>query len=274
MQAHHDILAALAAPFDPRLVSWRVGHTNQDGTQAQALAYVDKYVVMQRFDDVLGTDWCNEFDVNPNGSVTCRIGIFLDGRWIYRADGTAAPKSSSDNSDKADQARKMQEKGTYSDAFKRAARKWGVGRYIETTMPQPWVPVEPSGRSHRFTREAWHQLWQVTQENTARVTAALNSRYKANIPALGASAKIEQIPSQPPANETKSAPASTQTEPSRVQIYKEMHAKLSAAPHHEAIDALLEEYRDTIRAMSVEMHGRWLSVVAAKREELMRSRAA
>ena len=34
-------LAALAAPFSPTAISWRVGSMNKDKTKAMALAYVD-----------------------------------------------------------------------------------------------------------------------------------------------------------------------------------------------------------------------------------------
>ena len=37
-------------------------------------------------------------------------------------------------------AQEMVAKGTYSDAFKRAAVKWGIGRYLYS-VPSPWVQI-------------------------------------------------------------------------------------------------------------------------------------
>ena len=52
-----EIIAALKEPFDPRIVSWRVGSTSKDKTKAMALAYIDARDVMKRLDDVMGLDW-------------------------------------------------------------------------------------------------------------------------------------------------------------------------------------------------------------------------
>jgi hypothetical protein len=38
------------------------------------------------------------------------------------------------------------EKGAISDAFKRAAVMWGIGRYLYD-LDSPWVQIEPRGRS-------------------------------------------------------------------------------------------------------------------------------
>ena len=39
------------------------------------------------------------------------------------------------------------EKGSYSDSFKRACVKWGVGRYLYD-LDSPWVAVEQRGRTY------------------------------------------------------------------------------------------------------------------------------
>lgn len=47
----------------------------------------------------------------------CRIGIFINEHWVWKSDG-----GSESNIEKA--------KGLLSDSFKRAAVKWGVGRFL------------------------------------------------------------------------------------------------------------------------------------------------
>ena len=121
-------LAALAAPFSPTAISWRVGSMNKDKTKAMALAYVDARDVQDRLDEVMGIDWQCEFVPMPNSTACCRIGLMLDGVWRWRSNGAGATDIEGD-------------KGQYSDAFKRAAVLWGVGRYLYA-LPSPWVAID------------------------------------------------------------------------------------------------------------------------------------
>src|SRR5688572_14513583 len=82
-----DVLAALAAPFDPALVSWRPGSTSKDKTKAKALAYLDARDVMRRLDEVCGPHWQCRYLPMPNGTTCCEIGIRIDQEWIFRANG-------------------------------------------------------------------------------------------------------------------------------------------------------------------------------------------
>jgi hypothetical protein len=139
-----DIADRLAAPFDPALVSWRVGPTTKDKTKGMALAYVDARDVMRRLDEVCGVaGWQDEYPWSDGKRVVCRIGIkiFLadplnhpgESEWIWKSDGAG-------DSDMEG------EKGALSDAFKRAAVKWGVGRYLYN-LDAPWVRIEARGNS-------------------------------------------------------------------------------------------------------------------------------
>ena len=40
-------------------------------------------------------------------------------------------------------------KGQFSDAFKRAAVMWGIGRYLYA-LPNEWVQIKPSGKSYKI----------------------------------------------------------------------------------------------------------------------------
>lgn len=120
--------AALAAPFDPAKVSWRVGSMNKEKTRGMALAYIDARDVMDRFDAVCGpAGWQNRYS-HANGKTVCDIGINCDGEWVWKADGAG------DSDIEA-------EKGALSDAFKRAAVRWGVGRYLYD-VDSPWVDLD------------------------------------------------------------------------------------------------------------------------------------
>lgn len=126
----------LKAPFPPERVSWRVGSTNGEKTRGLALAYIDARDVQDRLDEVCGpANWKNSFP-HANGKTVCRIEIRIDGEWIGKEDGAG------DTDVEA-------EKGALSDAFKRAAVKWGIGRYLYD-LNSPWVELEPMGRSYRI----------------------------------------------------------------------------------------------------------------------------
>lgn len=111
----------LKEPFNPKVVHWRIGATNaralkcdaRNATKGIALAYVDARDVMKRFDDVCGDLWQVEYPFDG----CCRIGVKIDNEWIWRSNG-------------AGETQVEGEKGKYSDAFKRAAVLWGVGRYL------------------------------------------------------------------------------------------------------------------------------------------------
>lgn len=130
------MLDELKAPFPPERVSWRVGSTNGDKTRGLALAYIDARDVMERLDAVCGPAGWQRSYPHANGKTVCSIGIKIDGEWIWKADGAG------DTDVEA-------EKGALSDAFKRAAVNWGIGRYLYD-LDSPWVELEPAGRSFRI----------------------------------------------------------------------------------------------------------------------------
>jgi hypothetical protein len=127
-----ELLEKLSAPFAPATVSWRLGPTNADKTRGLPLAYIDSRDVQDRLNDVCGTDWQVRFPWAIPGKMTCEIGIKIDAEWIWRGDGAG------DSDVEA-------EKGAFSDAFKRAAVRWGIGRYLYD-VDAPWVALEKRER--------------------------------------------------------------------------------------------------------------------------------
>ena len=126
----------LKAPFDPRKISWRVGSTTQDKKRGMAMAYIDARDVMDRLDEVCTPGGWQCHYPHANGKTVCEIGVKVDGEWIWKADGAG------DTDFEA-------EKGALSDAFKRAAVRWGVGRYLYDVAAS-WVEIEPAGKSFRI----------------------------------------------------------------------------------------------------------------------------
>jgi Rad52/22 family double-strand break repair protein len=115
MTQHPDLFAALAAPFDSDEVKLR----SQGGRQ---LHYVTARTVMNRLDDVLGPEnWWDDF-VPLEHSVICRLTIRLpDGAVLTKSDAGGYAGMADPGDD---------DKSGFADAFKRAAVKFGVGRYL------------------------------------------------------------------------------------------------------------------------------------------------
>lgn len=121
--------AKLAAPFDK--IHWRAQTVVDRGTGpvAMALAYMDARDVMDRLDAVCGPDgWQDAYVETEKGRVICTLSIRVGEQWISKSDGAG---------DTAVEG----EKGGISDALKRAAVKWGIGRYLYG-LETPWADCE------------------------------------------------------------------------------------------------------------------------------------
>src|SRR6185437_15460254 len=135
-----ELTESLAAPFDPREVRFKPAVVS--GNRAMALAYVDARVIEDRLDDVLGvTGWQDEYECLPDGSVVCRLRLRLGDEWITKMD----VGGQSEQPDEGDRR-----KAAFSDALKRAAVKFGIGRYLYR-LPSQWVDYDPKKRQFART---------------------------------------------------------------------------------------------------------------------------
>ena len=126
------ITDTLSAPFDPKEVKFKPQSVK--GNRALALAYVDVRVIEDRLDGVLGVEgWQDEYETLADGSVVCRLRLRLGEQWITKMD-VGSPSEQPDGGDRL--------KAAFSDALKRAAVKFGIGRYLYRLPPQ-WVDYDP-----------------------------------------------------------------------------------------------------------------------------------
>jgi hypothetical protein len=133
------LMQALSAPFDPREVKFKPAVVT--GNRALALAYVDARVIQDRLDDVLGVSgWQDEYDCLPDGSVVCRLHLRFGDEWITKMD----VGGQSEQPDEGDRR-----KAAFSDALKRAAVKFGIGRYLYR-LPTQWCDYD--AQKKLFTR--------------------------------------------------------------------------------------------------------------------------
>jgi hypothetical protein len=112
-----SIFERLAAIFPHQCVEWRAQTFKKDGSEALALAYVDARSIMARLDEVMGpANWRDEYLYAGNRTF-CTLYLRINKEWIGK-------------SDVSDDSNMEAAKGGASGAFKRAAVKWGIGRYL------------------------------------------------------------------------------------------------------------------------------------------------
>jgi hypothetical protein len=127
--------ARLSAPFAAHEVKWKVQAVK--GNRAMIVPYVDARVVAERLDEVFGVGgWEEETMPLPDGSAHCKLSVWIDSRKVCRSD-VGSPSEQPDAGDRL--------KASFSDALKRAAVKFGVGRYLYT-LPKQWVEYSPERR--------------------------------------------------------------------------------------------------------------------------------
>jgi hypothetical protein len=112
-------------------------------TKGKTISYVTARTVMNRLDSVLGPEnWWDDYTPQPT-CVICKLTIMLpDGTTVTKVDAGGHAGMSDEGDD---------EKSGYSDAFKRAAVKFGVGRHLYgdgiprfVREPAPTVSVIPA----------------------------------------------------------------------------------------------------------------------------------
>ena len=135
-------------PFPIEDVEYRIGATTQQGDKSMLLFYVDARAVMDRLDEC-SDGWRDEYVLHPDGKhVECRLTVTVDGVETTHADVGEPSEGLGDPL-----------KGAYSDALKRAAVKFGIGRYLYS-LGETWVPVETGANGKPRLVSASHEAAQ------------------------------------------------------------------------------------------------------------------
>lgn len=140
----------LVSPFPSKMVSWRMGAINKEALRAQAFPYLERHVIETRLDDVMGPGcWKTSFEFIQPGTkidaIICTLSLKFDGEWVGRSDGVSLTESGASNSnDNMDVI-----KTGITNAFKRAAACWGIGRYIYE-FSAPVADIEYRGQYAKF----------------------------------------------------------------------------------------------------------------------------
>ena len=137
----------LGEPFPARDVLWRIQKLSKKSQKGLAVPYLDARAVADRLDEVVGQNcWKDEYKpwhtykttVKEDGksiekeirSQLCVLSIYDNerGEWVSKTDA-------------AENSNIEPVKGGISDAFKRAAVKWNLGRYLYKMDPV-WVEID------------------------------------------------------------------------------------------------------------------------------------
>jgi len=118
-------LAKLAAPFDPNDVAWKPQAVR--GNRALAVAYIDARTVAERLDQVVAGGWSFDWEEASNGCVKGKLNI----RGTIRCDV----------GEQGDGPQGKTLKAAVSDALKRSAVQFGIGRYLYR-LPAQWVDYD------------------------------------------------------------------------------------------------------------------------------------
>jgi hypothetical protein len=199
------LTTALAAPFEPREVKHKPQMVKNN--RCLAMAYIDARLIQDRLDEVLGVEnWEDAYRILADGSVMCRLRCKLGDRWITKTD-VGSPSEQPDGGDRL--------KAAFSDALKRAAVKFGIGRYLYRLAAQ-WVDYDPVKK----------QIVQVPQLPAFAVPKP--GRAASGTPAVASQASIAARPSgaQP------APPAAVPAEPKK-DVPKAEATKVEA-PKHDA----------------------------------------
>ena len=162
MSKNQSVVDALNAPTPKERINFRVGFNNKTNTKACMLAYVDARYGMDRLDEAVGKDkWSADYEM-VGANLFCIITV----NW---PDGETTCKMDCGMETEVDA-----EKGQASDAFKRAAVHYCIGRDLYS-MGQYWATLENGYVDRNWTPEGWDSSAQQnssTPTTTTTVTAS------------------------------------------------------------------------------------------------------
>lgn len=111
-------LNVLTAPLTVQEIEWRVQSQTKDGQKIIVVPYITNRCVMQRFDDQFGwAGWQNEIKEIEGGFLCTITAILPGGEIVKKTDG-------------ASRTAVEPVKGGISDAMKRCAVQFGLGRSL------------------------------------------------------------------------------------------------------------------------------------------------
>ena len=188
----NELIARLREPFKANEIEWKLQRTTNDKTRGLAVAYIDSRAIQKRLDEVVGVfNWRNEYTPWQTNAQLCGIAIYHEDRkeWIIKHDGSESPEFEST-------------KGGLSNAFRRAAVTWGIGRFLYE-IDGVWVDVEQRGKSSAIKDDQYPKLESEYNKAVAKIFGT----------APPAQSAPPAAPSYTPPQQQVSPPSSASDEP-------------------------------------------------------------
>jgi hypothetical protein len=151
------ITAVLGADFAPEQVEWRPQGKTTPGARVQLIAYLTSAAIQDRLDNICGAGgWSFTWEplVIADGEVRVAKGALTIFGVVKEDVGTASNWEPS--------------KGAVTDALKRCASLWGIGRYLRR-LPDVWVTLDAQGHISEATLA---KLRDALQRRTVSVAVA------------------------------------------------------------------------------------------------------
>jgi len=228
----------LKRPFSDEEINWRVATIAKGGKSCSLLAYMDSRGVRDRLDEAFGYNWEAHYS---QGGVMCTLRVLVGDNWVQR-------------SGIAENTQIEAVKGGESDALKRAATAFGIGRSLYD-LPDTWVDIQddyPKGQPRYRCVKVYSK-----RENVGGWVVA---------PAMETLVKTGGTPAPTP---KKPKGEDTGTRWSQTER-KKFHAQAKEAgwPDYEDIKALCQLYSLTKPSfMSVSTRGRLIARLATMSTE-------
>lgn len=185
----------LEYPFTFDEIEWRVLRVSKKKPVAQVAAYVDSRAIQRRLDAVVGREnWQNTLKTvvgnNNDGTAhICTLSIYYKDRneWISKSNGAGCTDVEPI-------------KGGLSNAFKRAASMWGIGRYLYE-LKNVWAEID------EYKCIAQHEYAKLENQYNLFVKKYLQEKFDATAQPQPTQQKSQSSAQQTPPPQAQPAPA-------------------------------------------------------------------
>lgn len=238
-----ELVKKLSAPVP---FKWRVQNANKDTTKVQCTVYIDARQVMEILDEHCDHGWSSSYE-EIGGGIFCSICIKgPDGDIWHRSDAGNRVEDK-----ESDQMYDQGFKATASDAFKRAAVQFGIGRFLYD-QPKIWLPCN---QKKQPLDEAGNVIWDLTEYMKGEGASLLNKTNKVT-PEPKKSTPKPATQSAPPVKPAEPKPATDATADSQDLIpmtQKIQDAMIKAITDGKAdeVKAAMPKYKMTLAQRTV-----------------------
>lgn len=167
-----EILDKLTEPFDPDLIYWKPQAINKAKTSAVAAAYADPRAYSDRLNEVVGPDkWSTHYAVTTIGPIAGPDPKDWKNKFIYKGKvmvvATLVIEGVGQNAGtgESDAVDENAITSAEAQAFKRAATRFGLGRYLYDLPKNQWVAYDDTTR--RITEPPSLPDWAIPKKNCA-----------------------------------------------------------------------------------------------------------